>query len=505
MATTSALSRFVVLSLLICGLAGFGHANPWHYNAAANVLSNAVWRFSVTRSGTSLTLTTRQDGSGDVDLTDCFADTGYRVVTLGSSLFKKAPITQFVGPDVTVANASAFQECSSLTNVLFSPDFKQFGNHVLYKCALLQTFSPTNMTKLTSSGYHVFNGTSRLSLGFSFPLLTSLPEGFFCNSAVVSVHAPAAKTIVLSAFSGSSIASIEVSADLTTIGKQAFLSCKKLKSFTPTELPKLTSVGEAAFSGCSILEGNWIWGALASIPKEAFSSVSRITSFQAPNVKSIGNYAFKSCSSLERVEVSDALSSIGTQAFLSCTKLSEFSPTVLTNLSSTGSAAFSGCSTLGGDWAAPKLTSIASEFFTSTRLSSFMAPKMSTVGDHAFRYCNQMEHLVMKGGGSIGAYAFQNFKASAVIDYLGDAGPSSIGTGAFIPLNSSAYVRVYLKRHFAIPGWAAYYTPVASLDNSVKTRSDFPGKRTLGLYAASQSKAWVVDGDLNQQTIFSIR
>ena len=497
--------KTTILALTILGLVEFARANPWYYNSSANVLSNEVWRLSVTRSGTSLTLSARQEGSGDLDLTDCFADTGYRVVTLGSSLFKKAPITQFVGPDVTVANASAFQECSSLTNVLFSPDFKQFGNHVLYKCALLQTFSPTNMTKLTSSGYHVFNGTSRLSLGFSFPLLTSLPEGFFCNSAVVSVHAPAAKTIVLSAFSGSSIASIEVSADLTTIGKQAFNSCKKLKAFTPMNLPKLTSFGEAAFLSCSVLEGNWSCDALTALPKQAFSSCPRLVAFCAPKLKSVGDYAFQNCSALERVEVSDALSSIGKQAFLSCTKLSEFSPTVLTNLSSTGSAAFSGCSVLGGDWAAPKLTSIASEFFASTKLSSFMAPKMSSVGGHAFRYCNQMEHLVMKGGGSIGDYAFQNFKASAVIDYLGDAGPSSIGTGAFIPINSSAYVRVYLKRHRAIPGWAAYYTPVANLDNSFKTRSDYPGKRTLGLYAATQSKAWVVNGDLNQQTIFSIR
>lgn len=192
--------KTTILSLTILGLVEFARANSWYYNFSANVLSNEVWRLSVTRSGTSLTLSARQEGSGDLDLTDCFADTGYRVVTLGSSLFKKAPITQFVGPDVTVANASAFQECSSLTNVLFSPDFKQFGNHVLYKCALLQTFSPTNMTKLTSSGYHVFNGTSRLSLGFSFPLLTSLPEGFFCNSAVVSVHAPAAKTLFLVLF-----------------------------------------------------------------------------------------------------------------------------------------------------------------------------------------------------------------------------------------------------------------------------------------------------------------
>ncbi len=499
------LLRFAIHSILILGMVGFVHANPWYYNATANVLSNEVWRLAVTRSGTSLTLSSRQDGAGDLDLTTCFADTGYRVVTLGASLFKKASITQFVGPDVTVANASAFQECAALTNVLFSPDFKQFGNQVFYKCAALKTLSPTNMTKLTSSGYHVFNGTSQLALEFSFPLLSSLPESFFYGSAVVSVHAPAAKTIVRSAFSSSSIVSIELSTNVTSIGVQAFLSCKKLKTFTPANLPKLTSIGDAAFSGCSVLEGNWVCDALTTIPKEAFSSCPRLTSFRAPKAKSLGNYAFKSCSSLEQVEVSDALSTIGTQAFLSCSRLSSFSPTVLTNLSSTGSAAFNGCSVLGGEWVADKLTSIASEFFTSTKLVSFIAPKMTTVGNHAFRYCSSFEHLVMKGGGTIGSYAFQNFKAGAVIDYLGDTGPSSIGTGAFFPINSSAYVQVYLRRCRAIPDWAAYYTPVASLDAATLSRSDFPGKRTLGLYAASQSKAWVINGDLNQQTILTVR
>lgn len=486
-----------------CGLA---FANPWYFNSTDKVLSNEVWSLTVTISGSNLTLASRLAGSGDLDFTSLYEDTGYRLVAVGNSVFyKNTTITEFVAPDVTSVGVSAFSLATALTNVVISPNVSSLQNSCFYKCSGIVTFSPTRMEKLKGCGFHIFNGTSKMLLDFEFPVLTSISEGMFSGSAAISVRAPSATKVVSGGFSSSSVTLVELSPNLTSFANNSFLGSKKLKTFIPTTLPKLTSLGTAVFSGCSVLEGDWVFDSLTSFPKETFSTCPKITSIVAPKVKSVGNYAFKACTSLKKVQVSDALSSVGTQSFLSCTSLSDFSPMVLTNLTSTGNSSFNGCSALSGSWVAPKLTSLAEQCFTSTKIVSFIAPKMKTVNSHAFRYCKSVEHIVMLGGGAIGAYAFEGFAAGAVIDYLGDASPTSIGTGAFYPYHSDDYTRIYLRRYKSKDGWLSFVTPAASLDSSVTSRSDYPGKRTLGLYQATQSKAWVVDGDHNQNSIFTLR
>lgn len=484
----------------------FAFANPWYCNSVDNVVSNEVWSFKVTISGSNLTLTSRLAGSGDLDFTSVFDDSGYRVIAVGSSVFNKnTSITGFVAPDVVKVDVSAFASATALTNVVISPNVNTLANSCFYKCSGIKTFYPTRMEKLSTIGYHIFNGTSKMALDFEFPTITYISEGMFSASAAVSVRAPKATKVVTGAFSSSSVTLVELSPDLTAINNNGFLSCTKLKTFIPTTLPKFTSFGTAVFSGCSLLEGDWNFPVLTSLPKEIFSGCSKITSFIAPKLTNIGNNVFNSCSSLKKVQLSPALSSIGTQSFLNCPVLSDFSPMVLTNLTSTGKAAFSGCKTLSGCWIAPKLTSIAAEFFTSTNIKSVNAPKLTTVGNNAFRYCKSVEHVVIKGGGSIGSYAFEGFAAGAVIDYLGDTPPTSIGTGAFYPYHNDNYTRVYLRRYKAKDGWKAFVTPASSLNSSMLARSDYPGKRTLGLYQATQSKAWVIDGDHNQNTIITVK
>lgn len=484
----------------------FAFANPWYCNSVDKVVSNEVWSFKVTISGSNLTLTSRLAGSGDLDFTSLFDDSGYRVVAVGSSVFNKnTSITGFVAPDVVKVDGSAFASATALTNVVISPNVNTLANSCFYKCSGIKTFSPTRMKSLKSCGYHIFNGTSKMTLDFEFPVLTSISEGMFSASAAVSVRAPKATKVVTGAFSSSSVTLVEVSSELASIGNQAFLSCKKLKTFIPTTLPKFTSFGTAVFSGCAVLEGDWSFDSLTSLPKETFTSCAKITSFKAPKLISIGNHVFKSCTSLKSVHLSDAITTIGTQAFLSCTSLSDFSPTDLPNLTSTGNAAFSGCSNLSCQWFFPKLTSIAAEFFTSTNIKAVNAPKLTTVGNNAFRYCKSVENVVIKGGGAIGSYAFEGFAAGAVIDYLGDTPPTSIGTGAFYPYHNDNYTRVYLRRYKAKDGWKAFFAPVSSLNSSMLARSDYPGKRTLGLYQATQSKAWIIDGDHNQDTIITVK
>ena len=82
---------------------------------------------------------------------------------------------------------------------------------------------------------------------------------------------------------------------VTSIGKQAFFSCRSLESITIPD--SVTSIGKQAFSGCHSL-----------------------TSITIPDsVTSIGEQAFSDCTSLTSMTIPDSVTSIDTRAFSGCT------------------------------------------------------------------------------------------------------------------------------------------------------------------------------------------
>ena len=86
----------------------------------------------------------------------------------------------------------------------------------------------------------------------------------------------------------------------------------------------VTSIGEAAFYGCSSLTSVTIGNSVTSIGSYAFSRCSGLTSVTIPNsVISIGNDAFLGCSGLTFVTIGSFAESIGIGAFAICSGLTE--------------------------------------------------------------------------------------------------------------------------------------------------------------------------------------
>ena len=84
----------------------------------------------------------------------------------------------------------------------------------------------------------------------------------------------------------------------------------------------MTSIGEAAFRGCSGLTSVEIPNSVTSIGESAFRECSGLTSVEIPNsVTSIGPYAFSNCSGLTSVEIPNSVTSIGYEAFRYCSGL----------------------------------------------------------------------------------------------------------------------------------------------------------------------------------------
>lgn len=240
-------------------------------------------------------------------------------------------------------------------------------------------------------------------------------------------------TIGQEAFNRSIIDSIYISKTITTIAREAFMFCSRLRTIVIPE--NVEEIGDAAFIWCSSLHsliiedsskpltmeynsgvsvidqrnvyGNPLniyigrqlifkklnWSGWISpfrlyntnvtielnenttfIDEEMFADIKQLKYFAIPNtVTDIRRGSFYGCSSLESISIPDAVVRIG-------------------------NAAFSGCEKLKTVKLSNSLTSINAEtFYGCASLDSLTIPRMvSSIGNQAFEKCPQLKTLIMK-------------------------------------------------------------------------------------------------------------
>lgn len=117
-----------------------------------------------------------------------------------------------------------------------------------------------------------------------------------------------------------SLKSVILSENLTTIGNQMFYECTNLESII---IPNsVTSIGSIAFQGCSSLMSISIGNGVTSIGTNAFRECTSLTSVEIPNnVSIIADQAFYSCTSLKSVTIPKSVTRIGSMAFKNCSNL----------------------------------------------------------------------------------------------------------------------------------------------------------------------------------------
>ena len=108
--------------------------------------------------------------------------------------------------------------------------------------------------------------------------------------------------------------SVEIPSSVKTIGRAAFLECKRLSSIW---IPySVKTIGEDAFFKCESLSSINIPSSVTSIEDGAFLATG-ITSIVIPNsVRSIGEAAFAECINLKNISISESVISIGDDAFI---------------------------------------------------------------------------------------------------------------------------------------------------------------------------------------------
>ena len=122
----------------------------------------------------------------------------------------------------------------------------------------------------------------------------------------------------------SSVKKIVIEEGVTSIGNAAFSGCISLTNITIPD--GVTSIGIMVFYNCTSLTSITIPDSVTSIGNSAFNSCTSLTSITIPDsVTRIGKYAFYDCSSLTSITIPDSVTSIVESAFEDCTNLKTIS------------------------------------------------------------------------------------------------------------------------------------------------------------------------------------
>ena len=237
---------------------------------------------------------------------------------------------------VTSIGGAAFYECFALTSVTIPNSVTSIGAYAFYYCDALTSITIPN--SVTSIGYYAFYNCYSLTKtnytgdiagwcnikfgsGSANPMFCS--HNFYINDQEIKdlVIPNSVTSIGGAAFYGcSSLTSVTIPNSVTSIGGAAFYECFALTSVT---IPNsVTSIGAYAFYYCDDLTSITIPNSVTSIKEYTFSNCSSLTSVTIPNsVTSIGNGAFEDCSSLTSVTIPNSVTSIGNGAFDDCSSL----------------------------------------------------------------------------------------------------------------------------------------------------------------------------------------
>ena len=230
--------------------------------------------------------------------------------------------------------------------------------------------------------------------------------------------------------------SVSLPETMKVINEGAFYYCKNLKTLGHTDdgvLPKgLTSIGVKAFYFCEALEGDLVIpDGVTSLSAGLFYNGFALTSITIPDTVTsmdANGDQFANCTAVTSVKLSKNLTELPKTAFFTCKSLKALPD--LSNVTSVGTSCFAGCAGLEemtipesltfvgtNAFARSNVTTITvlgdpqgldSAFYNSLNLTTFVAPKLTTIGKQMFQGCTALVNVIVPDNVTfIGERAFQ--------------------------------------------------------------------------------------------------
>lgn len=220
----------------------------------------------------------------------------------------------------------AFFYCHKLARISLGQDcsFYDVTDHCFSHCfKLTEVKLPQNLTVIHNLAF--CNCTSLKQVNLAETQVRQLLYGAFANcTKLTGYNIPATCTqIGDECFLNTSIFSVELNREVTTIGIGAFRACHHLKNVDMSKT-SITKISNKCFSGCFALNDIQLPEKLEFIGNYAFQHCG-ISYFTMPEtVTLLGRMAFSGCYNLLSVDLSKtSMQSIACGAFSNCTKLSK--------------------------------------------------------------------------------------------------------------------------------------------------------------------------------------
>ena len=213
--------------------------------------------------GDNLTWSLDSDGTLTISGTGAMKDYDFYVGERSPWDSKKGQIQNVViGDGVTTIGKDAFNYSSAnselkTVDLSNATSLEKIGIRAFFKCSQLENIDLSKAVNLKEIGDNAFNSSGVENVTFpQNSQLTEIGSGVFtlCNN-LKNIDIPETVTkIGGSAFERTGLTSIEIPASVTNIERFAFIHCGQLKSVTFAPGSKLETIGENAFTGCSVLE-----------------------------------------------------------------------------------------------------------------------------------------------------------------------------------------------------------------------------------------------------------
>lgn len=413
------------VGLLFC--LAFGVRADW--TLTDSTLTDGNWSLMVNASGGNYTVTGCSTGFGDLDL----RNTGLNITAIGASAFYgKTSITNVFLPDtVTSIGDAAFRQMSGLTNIVLSANLGSLGGWAFFWDGKLASVTPFLPDSVATVGKAAFDSCSALTgdLRICNPTVgVSLPaDGIYATfraTAITSADLSSVTNIDMGTFRQTALTNVVLSSSLQSIGDDAFYACSQLVTVTPFLPDTVTTIGREAFLSCGKLKGDLRLcnpNSKIALPSSVFHGTS-LTSADLSSVTNIGVNAVRQISTLTNVVLSCALQSIGFDAFYSDGKLANITPLLPDSLVSLGNEAFWNCTALTNDLVlglGKKAVTFGTTAFANTKIQSATLGVMVTnVPSSAFAGCSSLRRASFGGCPTLAAASFPSVSAYWIRCYI---------------------------------------------------------------------------------------
>ena len=399
-----------------------------------------------TYSGTTASVTSTASGLAHITILESITPSDgitYSVTSIGDYAFSGSDLTSVTIPSsVTSIGTEAFQG-SGLTSVTIPSSVTSIGAGAFAKCADLTSID-------VESGNQNFSSKDGVLFSKDEKTIVCYPAGYTGNSYAIP-------------------------STVTSIGEAAFSGCTKLTSITIP--PSVTSIGVGAFGG-SVFMSVTIPSSVSSIGAYAFSSsqLSSIIFAEGSKLTSIEPNTFEQCQYLASITIPSSVTSIGEYAFADCSGLKSAPFAEGAELNDIGSYAFSGCSGLTSVTIPSSVTSIMEGAFRGcSALATVYLPKKTAaaeLGESAFdKTSSDIKFCVEDGTGTYdltiytGATNWTSY-ASKIFYYCPKTiSPAGIGT-------------LYLPYEVTIPTGVTAYKFDATDNKTYVTLKQIPEETT---------------------------